>query len=901
MKNGDVTMRFIPRRTKVKTTIFRNFTILDCVFILLGLALAVVIATTNLFSEMWYNIYAALFFAGAYAMLFLEMGDGLRMYNALFLSFKFMAYNKYYSKKAKGSKNIKNIMPFDDINTDRFLKFGEYYGSVIEIFPMSFGLLAEDRQNMTINAFASAIQRLNLNQQCSIVKVKKPMILDEMAKYEDYRFNVLNDMYDRGYYTQAELDSRSPVFDERLHAIKFMNDQEKIIKDHFYMVVYDTDRDALNNTVNGIVSTLESSVTPIFTKIVTGDQLYVFMKSTYCSDFDEREVEMLGIKEKAQWTYPDEVKFDLKTTKIDGEKYRIFSITDYPIEVPNAWAYPLFTLDESRVVVNISPIDRYRAEKDLDRSLMEMEIKQQKSMRSSEQIDVDQHIETLRELLKGIKGSNENLYNTTIHIVAKDSVKKEVRAILRQNGFKFAENFARQVDGFISSNISRLDTLAKPYGRGIHTSSLAACFPFVSTTLHDERGIYIGYNQYPVFANFFQRNNERVNSNMMVIGKTGSGKSYCTKTLLTNFAADNTRIFILDPENEYEVLCHNLGGKIIDVGNSTNGIFNPFHIYATLEDETGGASDAFNEHLQFMEQFFRLILPGINTDAFEMLNSLIATLYRKFGIDSTTNVSELKPSDFPIFDDLIQMVDDMIEVETNEYHYKNLQTVRMFIEKFGTGGRNSNLWNGYTSIVTNENFICFSFRTLISNRNDIIANAQMLLVFKYLDNEIIKNRDFNLMYVGEQAMEEDKRRVICAVDEAHVFINKKYPIALDFMAQMAKRIRKYSGMLIIITQNIKDFVGSEEIAQQSTAVINACQYSIIMSLAPADINDLITLYRNAGGINEEEQNSIVTAGRGQCFLITGPMNRTTMQIEALSTTRELFENPNYLKAIQTEY
>ena len=894
-------MRFIPRKTKTKITIFKNFTILDCCFMVLGMGLAVLIATTNLFDELMYNLYAALVFAGIYIMLFLEMGDGIRLYTTIFLSFKFMAYNKYYSKKAKGSKNIKNIMPFDDINTDRFLKFGEYYGSVIEIFPMSFGLLTEERQDMTIQAFSNAIQRLNGNQKCSIIKIKKPMILDEMAKYEDYRFNVLNDMYDKGFYSQAEVDSRSPVFDERLQAIKFLNEQEKVIKDHFYMVVYDTDRDALNNTINGMVSTLESSATPIYTNLVTGDQLYVFMKSTFCSDFDERELELLSLKEKAEWTYPDEIRFDLKTTKIDGEKYRIFSITDYPIEVPNAWAYPLFMLDESRVVMNISPVDRYRAEKDIDKSLMEMEIKQGKGMRSSEKIELDQHIETLKELLKGIKGSNENLYDTTIHIVAKDAVKKEVRAVLRQNGYKFAENFARQVDGFISSNISSLDTLVKSYGRGIHTSSLAACFPFVSTTLHDERGIYIGYNQYPVFANFFARNNERVNSNMMVIGKSGSGKSYCTKTLLTNFAADNTRVFILDPENEYEILCHNLGGKIIDVGNSTNGIFNPFHIYASLADETGASSDAFNEHLQFMEQFFRLILPGINTDAFEMLNSLIATLYRKFGIDSTVNVSELKPSDFPIFDDLIQMVDDMIEVETNEYHYKNLQTVRMFIEKFGSGGRNSNLWNGYTSIETNENFICFSFRTLISNRNDIIANAQMLLVFKYLDNEIIKNRDFNLKYIGEQAMEEDKRRVICAVDEAHVFINKKFPIALDFMAQMAKRIRKYSGMLIIITQNIKDFVGSEEIAQQSTAVINACQYSIIMSLAPADINDLITLYRNAGGINKEEQNSIVTAGRGQCFLITGPMNRTTVQIEALNTTKELFNNPNYLKALQTEY
>ncbi|MGN0961625.1 MAG: hypothetical protein ACI4PF_05460, partial [Christensenellales bacterium] len=211
------------------------------------------------------------------------------------------------------------------------------------------------------------------------------------------------------------------------------------------------------------------------------------------------------------------------------------------------------------------------------------------------------------------------------------------------------------------------------------------------------------------------------------------------------------------------------------------------------------------------------------------------------------------------------------------------------------------LWNGYASIQTNENFVCFSFRTLVSNRNDIIANAQMLLVFKYLDSEIIKNRDFNLKYFSDKELEEDHRRVICAVDEAHVFINKKFPIALDFMAQMAKRIRKYNGMLIIITQNIKDFVGSEEIAMQSTAVINACQYSIIMSLAPADINDLITLYRNAGGINQEEQNSIVTARRGQCFLITGPMNRTTVQIEALNVTKELFNNPDYLNSPNEYY
>ena len=224
----------------------------------------------------------------------------------------------------------------------------------------------------------------------------------------------------------------------------------------------------------------------------------------------------------------------------------------------------------------------------------------------------------------------------------------------------------------------------------------------------------------------------------------------------------------------------------------------------------------------------------------------------------------------------------------------NLQRVKMFVEKFTTGGRNSNLWNGYTSVKTTENFVCFSFRTLLASDNESMANTQMLLVFKFLNAEVIRNRDFNLQYFADKELEEDHRRIVVAVDEAHTFINKKYPIALNFILQMAKRIRKYNGMLIIITQNIKDFVGTEEIAAQSPAIINACQYSLILTLAPADISDLVTLYRNAGGINTEEQTSITTARRGQVFLITSSMNRTTVQIEALATTKELFEDRDFL-------
>ena len=272
----------------------------------------------------------------------------------------------------------------------------------------------------------------------------------------------------------------------------------------------------------------------------------------------------------------------------------------------------------------------------------------------------------------------------------------------------------------------------------------------------------------------------------------------------------------------------------------------------------------------------------MDSDAFEALNSLVVEVYNKKKINSKTDLDRLTPEDYPIFDDLYDLVCKKLEKEKNEYHKRNLLTIQTYIKKFASGGRNSNLWNGPTSISTKENFVSFNFRSLLANRNEVIANAQMLLVFKYLDNEIIKNRDFNIKF-------KTNRKVIVAVDEAHVFINPNYPIALDFMAQMAKRIRKYTGMQIVITQNIKDFVGTPEIQRQSTAVINASQYSMIFSLSPNDMNDLVELYRKSGEINEEEQNSIVTAGVGQCFFISGAMSRTMMQIEAPSAIREIFE------------
>lgn len=904
--------RIIPRKTKVKLEFIRGITGIDLILGVIGAAIAVVLFASNFPGHFWIAGVYTIFFLS----IFIKISDDERLYVTCAYLFRFMAQKKKFSVDSKkGEKgDISEMIPFEDIYQDRFINFGSYYGQVIEITPVLFGLLTEYTQDNVIESFANALRRLSPDQTCSIIKLNLAMVLDNYIYNENKKYELLLEMQYEHQVTDKEVEARSPVFEERVSFMENLNRKDKVYKDHFYVVVYDKDKDLLENTVNGMINALASSLAPVSSKRLYGTDLTVFLKANYGREFDQRDLESLPFSQYMDWAKPKKVQFKAAKYLIDDNAFRTYAITDYPLNVGNAWGADIFLLDRTKVVMKFNQVPKYNAERSIDKAIMDMESKLYKTGRSSSQIELQTHVETLRNLLVSLKNNNQQLYDVNTFITCEDAAKRDVKAMLKQSGFKFSEMFARQQDAFISSNISRRDNI-KSYRRGIPTSTLAAVFPFISSALQDESGIYIGDNEYPVFVDFFKRDSVRVNSNMMVIGKSGSGKSYATKTLLANLAADNCKIFILDPEKEYALLTESLGGKYIDVGSSLHGILNPFHVISSLDegeeeqqdDDEGEidletfqvkkkkkkvqvVNDSYSQHLQFLEQFFRSILEGISSDAFELLNSLIVDTYKKKGIDENTYIPALKPADFPIFDDLYALILDRIKTCKDDFTLRNLMTIETYIKKFATGGRNSKLWNGPTSIETNENFVCFNFQSLIANNNALLTNAQMLLVFRYLNNEIINNKDFNAKY--HKGDKKNNRKIIVAVDEAHVFINPRYPIALDFMAQMAKRIRKYSGMQIVITQNIADFVGSEEIQRQSTAVINACQYSLIFALAPNDINDLVELYKKSGGINEEEQNAIVTASLGQAFLITGPTNRTMIQVVAQDYIRAMFSNPN---------
>ena len=799
-----------------------------------------------------------------------------------------------------------DIMPFTGIEDDMICYGQEYYGAAVEISPVEFRFFSQYRRANAIEAGLGRVLRsLNEEYAANIVKIDRPINYNAYREKEYEKLKALRASFEQGFMNEEEFQARVEVLFDRLQELTELCTDHKVVSPFYYLVLFDTDRQQLNLQMQSAMDTLAATDLPVHR--LDNRELALFLKYTNQIDFSENEVDRLARQDYIQWVQPSTVDIKRRTVVVNHMITHNFMVNHYPTMVGDSWLASVMSMPNTKVVVKCRPMDRLKAIRNIDRSLQELRGQYTSTGIDSRRVSLAEHIETLSHLLSMLQNASETLLETNIYVTAYDigatranpNIIQPPRS-LRRNISNFKQTLRRhyreaelnlsgmdfnQMKAFVGGQISGYDPLADK-GQAIPSNSLAACYPWIFAHVSDIGGIKMGrFESVPVFVDFFRRDTERVNSNMVIVGKTGSGKSYAAKALLANLSAEDAKIFVLDPENEYAELAENLHGKFINVGNAQQGRLNPFHIITALEDDEADSqsiSGSYATHLQFLEEFFRQILPDCSKDALEHLNSLIDRMYANAGITAATDLSRLHPEDYPTFDNLYELILSNYQTSTNDYVREMLRTLMTYVGKFAADGRNANIWNGPSTVTTAENFTVFNFQSLLANRNNTVANAQMLLVLKYIDNEIIKNREYNEKYGLH-------RKIVVVIDEAHVFIDNKFPVALDFMYQLAKRIRKYNGMQIVITQNIKDFVGSEEIARKSAAIINACQYSFIFSLAPNDMQDLCKLYEKAGGINEIEQDKISSAPRGKAFAVLSPQSRSAVEVEVPEGTERIFQ------------
>ena len=117
--------------------------------------------------------------------------------------------------------------------------------------------------------------------------------------------------------------------------------------------------------------------------------------------------------------------------------------------------------------------------------------------------------------------------------------------------------------------------------RNILTSGLLATYPFISSTIFDSNGIFIGTNIYNNSLVFIDRydNKKYKNANICIFGTSGAGKSFYTKLLILRYKLLGIKQYIIDPDREYGNLSKKLGGTQIKIGPNSNTYINNISLH----------------------------------------------------------------------------------------------------------------------------------------------------------------------------------------------------------------------------------------------------------------------------------------------------------------------------------
>lgn len=870
-------MRIIPKKVKVKNTVWKCYSMVDVIVALIVFSIIFIAVTSG-------NWVLAVIMGLVTVVMFMPTPDGI-FYTCIFDNIKFLFAKKKYKANATNVKEkVDALIDLKEIKENGLLAYnGGLYGRVIKIGQKNFGIEDVVQQNVDINYFANALKQLDQNQSADIVKIDRPVNLDIFSKELFERLSEVKENND-----DEELkEIKEGILRERIDRIDKLNNIRKQYLSDYYIIVYGRNELDLESTTVNVAS--EIAKCGLNTKILGMREVAVFLKYSYSRNFDEREVKDIPDNELLAWVKPKELVFHANKYTVDGTEATVLAVSDYPLRVKNAWGAELFNIPNTKVVMHVKPVDKFKAIKRIDKCIGEMETKQILSDKASEANSAETHRETMDELLNALQTENESLFDVTLTVTAynytgDDNYKKAARRAMLSGNFRPSTLYGLQIAGFKSANVSPVSVL-KNHERGINSSSLAAAFPFVRTFVMDEGGILLGENKtnkYPFIFNLWKRGNLYQNSNAMIIGKSGSGKSFFLKSLILNEWANGTRVIVLDPEAEYLALTRNLYGNIINVGNAKEGRINPFHIYKILtEDGTPADSKiTFNTHLKMLESFFKIVLADAPVDVIELINNLVVETYERMGITENTDCSNFPADYFPLFSDLLETLQSKDKDNMDALTLRDMRTAELYLQKFVTG-RYSDIWNAPSTLQVNANLIDFDFQSLFANKNNVVANAQMLLVFRFIEQEVINARELNKNGGNLHTM------IVC--DEAHLFIDAKFPIALDFFYSMNKRIRKYGGSFIPATQNIADWNASEELRNKTSTILKNSQYTFIFKLSAPDMKDVLDVYRAGDSFNEEEQRMIISAVTGQAFFVGSTELRACIRIMTGDLAKDLFD------------
>ena len=520
------------------------------------------------------------------------------------------------------------------------------------------------------------------------------------------------------------------------------------------------------------------------------------------------EMEVIRTKDFFDCILPGTIKF-LSDHYIVGDSYRcVWAIREYP---PSTEEQAILSQLADRNGVTLRIYHRL-VESMEQRKIIQNATRKNKLMSGgndvNETIEAEGNLQDVVELLANLRKNKEPLLHCSVFIELKakdmDALKElqsEIAMELTRSKISVDRLTLRQKEGFLSVLPVGANMFGAQYERVLPASSVANLYPFNFSGKTDPQGLYIGRDKYGtnILVDFDRRSEDKTTSNILILGNSGQGKSYLLKLILTNLRESGKSIIVLDAEAEYEDLTEALGGCYIDF-MSGEYIVNPLEPKA-WSDGNDGDSDpntpaAFrkvtrlSQHIAYLKDFFRAYkdFTDVQIDTIEIL---LAKLYARYGITDATDYSKMKPTDYPIMEDLYKLCEEefMTYDKQRKYLYteETLQEVCLGIHSMCVGTE-SKYFNGHSNI-TDDEFLCFGVKGLMDT-NRRLKDAMLFNILSHMSNQLL-----------------GKGNTAAAIDELYLYLTNR--TAIEYIRNAMKRVRKKDSAILIASQNINDFLMPE--------------------------------------------------------------------------------------------
>jgi conjugal transfer ATP-binding protein TraC len=495
----------------------------------------------------------------------------------------------------------------------------------------------------------------------------------------------------------------------------------------------------------------------------------------------------LGTRSLADLLAPAAVEVGRDHVRLEYQYARGLVVVGYPRTVMPGWLTPLLEFEHPiEVSFHIHPLETASIVKLLGHKLVQLQSSRLVDLRSGRLADPEREVafEDAERLRDALQRGEQRVFSVSLYV------------LLRASSQRVLDDLTRRVETTLDGMLahSRVAILEQERAfraclptardellvyRNLDTSSLATTFPFTTSSLSMERGVLYGVasrSQSPVIVDPFDASLE--NANLAIFAMAGAGKSYFVKLMALRNLLAGVDFLIVDPENEYAGVCHAAGGQFIRLASTSAHHLNPFDLPPA--DSAPDGLDPLAEQVTSVLALLNLMLPdrGGSLSQYErsVLDRAIYQVYATAGITADPSTHTSPP---PVLADLHASLESAGDGTARELAAR--------LQRYVRGSLAGGLFAGQTNVALNRRLVVFNMQSL----EEELRPVAMHLIASFVWNRVRRER----------------RPRLLVIDEAWSLL--RYAEGGEFVSGMARRARKYYLGLVTITQDVADFLRSD--------------------------------------------------------------------------------------------